>query len=123
MARAPQKPKNEQPPKISETQKQVNELLELAASGTELSEAQKEFIRDNDKTPEKKSKSDPLAPTEEFDGKNLRSVGSGVWRYLANPVSVVSEEAFKSQLAKQYGIKQDDIVHIVGGSKVRTIAI
>ncbi len=67
---------------------------------------------------------DALAPKENFDPKsNLRSVASGVWRYLSNNPSSVKGADFESDLARQFGIKKNDIVFVVGNKQIKTIVV
>lgn len=69
-------------------------------------------------------KADRLEPVSSFDPrKNLRTVTSGVWRYIAKDISEVSREDFQSYLAKEFGIKENDLVFVVANGEHKIVTV
>lgn len=69
-------------------------------------------------------KADALAPIEGFDPKNnLRTVTTGVWRYICKDIHHVKDEVFESDLAKSYGIKVNDMIYLVANKKHRIVVV
>lgn len=69
-------------------------------------------------------KVDRLAPVEGFDPRlRLRTVANGVWRYICDDINHVSDEHFRSVLAKDFGIKENDMIYLVGQKKHRIVVV
>jgi hypothetical protein len=54
---------------------------------------------------------------------NLRSVCSGVWKYICEDVEKFNPVYFKSVLAKNFGIKENDLIYLVGNQKYKIVVV
>lgn len=69
-------------------------------------------------------KVDALAAVEGFDPrKNLRTVCSGVWRYLCEDINNVKDEDFRGKLAQEFGIKTNDMIYLLAKQKYRIVVV
>jgi hypothetical protein len=70
-------------------------------------------------------KVDRLAGVEGFNPReNLRTITSGVWRYICHgDVKEFDEKHFHGALAKDFGIKSNDVILLVGNRKHRIVVV
>lgn len=59
---------------------------------------------------------------KEFNPKKLRSMGSGGWIYAEDPEKV-ERDLFHHPKAKDYGLKENDVVFVVNNGIVKTIGV
>lgn len=77
-----------------------------------------------DNAPVENIKYDATAPIEGFDPKlNLRTVTNGVWRYICKDVDAVNASVFSSPLAKDFGIRENDMIFLVANKKHRIVVV
>lgn len=54
---------------------------------------------------------------------NLRTVCTGVWRYISEDPENFDEDYFRSPLAKEFGVKPTDLIYVVGNQTYKIVVV